>query len=110
MLSWFRGKLPEYATKADDGTYEIDPDVAYPLWLGRLGLPWDQFALEVCRRCFTKEMLEIVGKRDDSPLRLRITKDDRWALKNFSPGLGAEAGADGFRPYWNKWKEGIDMR
>lgn len=66
--------LPDWASynKAED-IVEVDPDVAYPLYLKKLG--WDkgtltQNRLECARRCFTEDLLKITGKG----LHLRIIK------------------------------------
>lgn len=86
--------------EARDGKYFADPDKMYPLYLEKLGVAEpDQYWLEIARRCATEDLLKIAG----GSLHLVILQKGReWALKNFPEGLGANAGATGFRVHYNK--------
>lgn len=110
-------KLPEWAEYVSgeeaqkrgkphlaDGYYEIDPDVAYQSFLGKLGFvskPITQYEVEVARRCFTKYLLDKLGH----PITVVIpVGSGRWALKNFPEGRGADAGAAEYRQYYEAVK------
>ena len=59
--------LPRWARRGDDGMIEVDPDQAYPLYLGLLGVQTlDQFWLEVARRCLTADLKALLGRRSPS--------------------------------------------
>ncbi len=88
--------LPDWVRKVGKDSYEWDPAVVYPLYLKRLGMETTQYSLEVARRCATQDLRLAHG----GPFRQRILRRPHWALANHPPGLGAEAGAAGFRVYW----------
>ena len=104
--------LPKWANWATDGAIEIDPDVGYPLILKRLGgvKTATQYDLEVARRCLTTRLRELCG----SGLHIRITNDairagkKKWALVNFPPGKGADAGAQNFRKHYGVMRQVLE--
>ena len=90
--------LPRWARRGDDGMIEVDPDQAYPLYLGLLGVQTlDQFWLEVGRRCLTADLKARLG----TPLDIRILEGSgRWALSRVPLGGGAALGATRFRTFY----------
>lgn len=77
-------KLPRWAVfNKVQQKIVVDPAVAYPKYLKRLGYSEiTQYNLEVARKCFTRDLHLTVGK----PIHLKIIKDDRWKLSNFPIG------------------------
>ena len=92
-------ELPRWATRADDGFIEVDPDQAYPVYLALLGIDLDdadQFWAEVARRCMTADLKARCG----TPLYLRIKDSRHWLLSALPMGGGAALGAATFRTFY----------
>jgi hypothetical protein len=90
--------LPRWAKRGDDGMIEVDPDLAYPLYLRLLGVQTlDQFWLEVARRCLTADLKALLG----TPLAIRILEGSgRYALAAVAAGGGPALGAATFRTFY----------
>jgi hypothetical protein len=92
--------LPRWARRSADGLVEVDPDVAYPVYLALLGIDLDevdQFWLEVARRCLTTDLKARLG----TPLAIRILEGSgRYALASLPPGGDAALGAATFRTFY----------
>jgi hypothetical protein len=82
MSKVFNHGLPNWARlNKKDGFIEVDPDIAYPYYLGQLNLEPSKTNLEKARHAFTAELLRLKGPG----LSIRIlTRDKRWALENFN--------------------------
>jgi hypothetical protein len=92
-------KLPEWAAQDESGAIELDPAIAYPHYIGLLGLGVDKYGAEVARRCAIADLKALCGV----PLRVKIMKRPDWALSAL-PGSDEDAqrGADGFRQHYDK--------
>ena len=93
--------LPRWARQAEDGVIEIDPDVAYPVYLALLSIDLDelsQFWLEVARRCLTADLKTLLG----TPLYLRFRPSEHWVLARLPAGGGAALGAGSFRAFYGR--------
>jgi hypothetical protein len=93
--------LPRWVRLADDGVFEVDPDIAYPVYLALLGIDLDeldQFWLEVARRCLTADLKTLLG----TPLYLRIRPSEHWVLAKFPAGGAAAMGAGAFRAFYGR--------
>jgi hypothetical protein len=90
--------LPRWAKRDADDMIEVDPDLAYPVYLALLGVQaLDQFWLEVARRCLTTDLKALLG----TPLCVRILAGSgRYALAAVPPGGGAAFGAATFRTFY----------
>lgn len=99
-------KLPTWLKRNANGSFEADPDIAYPLILKELGVKEkdvDQYWIEVCRQAVRLATEEIVlgSEIDPRPGSALIVMIDgrggrkaRWADKNFKVGRGARAALD----------------
>lgn len=91
-------KVPAWC-RLSGGRAEIEPGKAYASVLNALGVERgevSQYWLEVCRRCCTQRLREILGV----PLRVRILPGPAWTkLRSYPPVSlrgDAAAGASGF--------------
>ena len=102
-MGWFNRKMPFWAGRRKDGAILVDSDKAYPLYLEKLHMEASQFSLEVARRCFTQDLKLWLG----SQLHIVIVPGlhNRWRLDKYPEGQpgGADAGAAGFRTYYNQY-------
>ncbi len=102
--------LPAWADIVNDAI-EFDPADAYGEALAVLGVDKpDQYWLEVARRCVTNRLKDIVKADLDlmnalasTGLRLKIRRNEAFALANHPPGAGAEAGVQQFRKYYQDY-------
>ena len=92
--------LPRWARRGADDMIEVDPDLAYPIYLALLGINLDdvdRFWVEVARRCLTTDLKALLG----TPLCVRILAGSgRYALAAVPPGGGAALGAATFRTFY----------
>lgn len=115
--------LPDWAAVEESGGEKIvliDPAAAYEeaaVALTASGMDftaWDQYRLEVARRCVTKRLKELIKSDLDlmnmvgsTGLNLRIARNDAYRLTNHAEGLGAEEGTSlaalslHYQPYLN---------
>lgn len=111
--------LPDWlAHDAARGILTVDPQKAYPLILGELGVKesdWDQYWVETAYQCSKLEAQRIVSgtaldPRPQKPLVIHILSDGeskgRWALASFRPGKGAEAATRGREAieHYRRWR------
>ena len=95
--------LPAWLSRRDNGVFVIDPDIAYPAILKRLGVKtgdYDQYWLETAYQCAKLAAQELIlgtelDPRPAATLVLIIDsgggRKERWALRNFRTGKGAIA-------------------
>jgi hypothetical protein len=102
-------RLPKWASVNQEKRYiDIDPDVAYPVILGALGIAeaqYDQYWLEVAYQCAKMKVQSVVEgseldprsrSEDPRPLVINVlSRKDRWALTDFTPGRGIDAATKG---------------
>lgn len=89
----------DWAQQLEDGRVIVDPAKAYPFYFALLGEPeCTQYWLEVARMCFTEDLARLYGH----PLHVVILKNDRFALKRWPVGAGAELGAASWKPHYDK--------
>jgi len=82
----------------NDGQVQIDPETAYPHYLGMLELPADKYGAEVARRCAIEDLKSLLGV----PLRIKIIKREEWALRNLEgTDEDAQRGANDFKKHHN---------
>lgn len=87
-------KLPSWAKIGSDGVIELKPSVFYPAFMVALGYKkTTQGALETCRRVATRYLL-LNFKPKDKPLKLHITRDQRFKLTNFPVGVESDLRAE----------------
>ena len=102
MMGLFRRRkaLPFWAKWRKDGAVVVDGDKAYPHYLEKLHMEPSQFSLEVARRCFTEDL----KVKLETPMHIVIVPNPKWRLENYLEGQpgGADAGAAGFRTYYNR--------
>lgn len=63
----------------------VKPDVVYPMYLKELGYDnkkTTQFMLECARRCFTQDLITLIGPG----IHLRIAKDEKYKLTEYPAG------------------------
>jgi hypothetical protein len=97
--------LPSWAVPNEKGVIVVDRDAAYPEIMAALKIKakdLDQHTVEIIYQCTKLEVMRcIVGtKADPRPAKSLVIsmegKDkDRWALKKFPLGLGADAATAG---------------
>lgn len=89
--------LPSWLTRPKpDGAFVVDADQAYPIALAALGLPVDQYSLEVAYQCIKLKVQEIVAGLPDDPrakgkaLVISIESKDKakWKQANHPKGRG----------------------
>ena len=80
--------LPEWATyDKGENVILVDPDIVYPLYLEKLGYDRKlitQAHLEVARKCFTQDLLQVTGP--GLHLRISRTPEATWRLDRHIPG------------------------
>jgi vacuolar-type H+-ATPase subunit C/Vma6 len=97
-------KLTDFVQEVEESVFEIDIDVAYPVYLQELGLGTDAFNVEVARRCLTQDMIQEFG--GSILIRLKSV-DKRWKLSDLPGGEAAGGrGAAQFATFYTILKEG----
>ena len=94
--------LPPWVNSRRDGTFEVDPNTVYPIYLDRLRVEPSEFSLEVARRCMTADLRKALKR----PFDLLITKDRRWRGANFAKGSPSPSAASSL-VRWHDRKRGI---
>lgn len=100
-------KLPKWLSREKTGAFVVDPDIAYPLILEKLGVKpeqYDQYWLEVALQSVKLAVQEIIRGSELDPgagKALVIVIDtskgqkERWAHVNHPAGKGVTAASKG---------------
>lgn len=97
----FSPSLPKGVTKLSTGSYEIDPSVAYPIWLDMLELGSDRYGMEVVKKCITKKIQETV----DGGFTIIVKYSPNWNYDTASNHEAINKAANDAIIHWKKLKK-----
>jgi hypothetical protein len=99
--------LPKWLSRAEDGSFIIDPNIAYPEILKHLGVDAkdvNQYWIESAFQCAKIAVQELVYGTELDPRPARalvivvsgdVDRKEKWALKNYERGKGLQAATKG---------------
>jgi len=99
--------LPKWLTRAEDGAFVIDPNIAYPEILKALGVAdkdVTQYWIECAFQCAKIAVQDLVTGTELDPRPARalviviagdVDRKEKWALKNYDRGKGLQAATKG---------------